>query len=123
MAPTGAGGPRVILQLGRTDGKKDAPASGIEMWNKGEVVAAMARSGLGPKEAVLYAGMLGSLQQASVAMAEAIKNKVACDPEDPDCTSEEEGYYGLYSPVTIVSETKKEVCCPQNISDSVRITA
>ena len=25
-----------------------------------------------------------------------------------DCTDDEEGYYGLYSPVTIVSETKKE---------------
>ena len=25
--------------------------------------------------------------------------------EDPSCTSEEEGYYGLYSPVTIRSET------------------
>lgn len=110
VALEATGGPRLIIQLGRADGKKPAetPVSGMDTWNKGDALAAVERSGMGPKEAVLFAGMLGSLETASVAMREAIKNKVECDPSDPDCTSEEEGYYGLYSPVTIVSETKKE---------------
>eukprot|EP00287_Rhodomonas_sp_CCMP768_P005507 CAMPEP_0196724360 /NCGR_PEP_ID=MMETSP1091-20130531/6244_1 /TAXON_ID=302021 /ORGANISM="Rhodomonas sp., Strain CCMP768" /LENGTH=337 /DNA_ID=CAMNT_0042066469 /DNA_START=147 /DNA_END=1160 /DNA_ORIENTATION=- len=108
VAIEATGGPRVIVQLGRTDGKKEQPPSGMAAWDQGDVIGALSRSGLGAKEAVLYAGMLGSMETAATAMTEAIKNKVECDASDPDCTSDEEGYYGLYSPVTIVSETKKE---------------
>lgn len=62
--PSESGGPRLIIQLGRADGKKPAetPVSGMDTWNKGDALAAVERSGMGPKEAVLFAGMLGSLE-------------------------------------------------------------
>ena len=34
----------------------------MDTWNKGDALAAVERSGMGPKEAVLFAGMLGSLE-------------------------------------------------------------
>jgi hypothetical protein len=72
------------------------------------ILSAVQYSGLTAKDAVLLSGTLGALTLASSKMAEAIANKVACNKELEDCTDDEEGYYGLYSPVTIVSETTKE---------------
>lgn len=116
VAIEATGGPRTIIQLGRTDGKykEDAiPPSAMDNWDPAAptaegILSAVKYSGLTAKDAVLMSGTLGALELASSRMAQAIKDKVACNPELEDCTEEEEGYYGLYSPVTIVSETKKE---------------
>jgi len=116
VAIEATGGPRTIIQLGRTDGKYadgQIPPSGMDKWDEAAptaegVMAAFQFSGLTAKDAVLMCGTLGALELASSKMAEAIASKVPCNPELEDCTDDEEGYYGLYSPVTIVSETKKE---------------
>jgi len=117
VAIEATGGPRTIIQLGRTDGTyKDGqiiPPSGMDNWDADAptaegVLAAFKFSGLTAKDAVLMCGTLGALELASLKMSETIANKVPCNPELEDCTDDEEGYYGLYSPVTIVSETKKE---------------
>merc|ERR1719199_560988 len=117
VAIEATGGPRTIIQLGRTDGKyKDGdalPPSAFDNWDfeapdAKEILSSVAYSGLNAKDAVLIAGTLGALESAGSQMAQAIANKKKCNPDEEDCTEEEEGYYGLYSPVTIVSETKKE---------------
>lgn len=116
VAIEATGGPRTIIQLGRTDGKyKDdaVPGSAMEYWDFDEptaegILKAVSYSGLSAKDAVLMSGTLGALSLASSKMAEAIANTKPCNPDEEECTDAEEGYYGLYSPVTIVSETKKE---------------
>jgi hypothetical protein len=102
-----------VVQLGRTDGKKEQPQSAMANWDASAptsdgLLGAVQGAGLGAKEAVLLAGIMGTLDRAAKAMRKSLDEKVACDPSDPDCTSEEEGYYGLYAPVTILSETSKE---------------
>ena len=117
VAIEATGGPRTIIQLGRTDGKyKDGdavPPSAFDSWDFSEpepkgILSAVTYSGLNAKDAVLIAGTMGALELASSNMQKTIAEKKACNPDTDDCTEEEEGYYGLYSPVTIVSETKKE---------------
>jgi hypothetical protein len=115
VAIEATGGPRTVIQLGRTDGKykDEVPPSGMDKWDfeapsADGIISAVQYSGLTAKDAVILSGTLGALTLASSKMSEAIANKVACNAELEDCTDDEEGYYGLYSPVTIVSETKKE---------------
>eukprot|EP00290_Baffinella_frigidus_P014521 CAMPEP_0180144674 /NCGR_PEP_ID=MMETSP0986-20121125/17104_1 /TAXON_ID=697907 /ORGANISM="non described non described, Strain CCMP2293" /LENGTH=391 /DNA_ID=CAMNT_0022088683 /DNA_START=76 /DNA_END=1251 /DNA_ORIENTATION=- len=113
VAMESIGSSRVVIQLGRADGKKEQPPSAMAAWDAAAPTAegllgAFSGAGLGAKEAVLLAGVVGALQQAALAMRVTLDNKVECDPAEDGCTSEEEGYYGLYSPVTIVSETSKE---------------
>lgn len=109
------GGPRVKTQLGRIDGKGNkGPTSGMTEWNPDSpssegVLKAFSGSGMNAQEAVLLAGAVGQLRAASGAMLSALKDKKVCNPdEDDDCQSAEEGYYGIYSPVTILSETSKQ---------------
>ena len=116
VAIEATGGPRTIIQLGRTDGKyKDdaIPGSAMDYWDFEQptadgILKAVTYSGLNAKDAVILCGTLGALTLASNKMAQTIANAKPCNAEEEDCTDAEEGYYGLYSPVTIVSETKKE---------------
>ena len=74
------GGPRTVVQLGRADGKASSK-SGMSSWDFSAptaegILGAMSKSGFTAKEAVLLAGAIGSLNQASLNMKEAIANKV-----------------------------------------------
>uniref|UniRef100_A0A7S0W1W4 Plant heme peroxidase family profile domain-containing protein n=1 Tax=Hemiselmis tepida TaxID=464990 RepID=A0A7S0W1W4_9CRYP len=114
VALEATGAPRVKTQLGRMDGKKPQPASGMTAWDPKSPTAkgikeAVMGSGLTAKDAVLLAGTVGQLRNAGVAMAQTLAEKKECNPdEDDDCQSAEEGYYGIYAPVTILSETNKQ---------------
>lgn len=119
VAIEATGGPRVKVQLGRIDGKKPNPPSNMRQWDQKNpasagVKAALMTSGLSAQEAVLLAGSVGQLRRAANAMSMSLKNKPVCNPEEEndesnlDCQGNEEGYFGMYSPVTIVSETNKQ---------------
>jgi len=115
VAIEATGGPRVKTQLGRIDGKgSNGPRSAMSSWDPEAptaegILKAFAGSGLSAQESVILAGCVGQLRSASATMKKTLAEKVVCNPEvDDDCQSAEEGYYGIYSPVTIRSETTKQ---------------
>ena len=85
-----AGGPRVIVQLGRSDGRPPADGAAVPapLWDVERptaegIRAAAERSGLTEREAVALAGALGSLQAAAVAMAARVSDKrPPCSDDD-----------------------------------------
>merc|ERR1719199_1316631 len=80
VAIEATGGPRTIIQLGRTDGKyKDdaIPGSAMDYWDMDEptvdgILKAVSYSGLSAKDAVIMSGTLGALSLAGAKMSETI---------------------------------------------------